>query len=124
MDQIQERELLSGGACYLHDHPEDRAPTHDTLSRLESLAKIVTKSANYTASLDDDWILVSATCTITLPPPKANKLWNIVCMTGTTTVTVAAPTGFTINGGSSITIASQWLGKRIKQISSTSLIAI
>ena len=124
MDIRQENELTGGGECYLHNHPEDRVPTHDTLNRLQELAVVKTKTANYTLSYDDDWVAVSATCTVTLPTPKAYKEFTIVCLTGATTVTIAAPALCTINGSASITIAVQWAGKRIKAYSSTAYLAI
>lgn len=120
----QEEQLTGSGECFLHYHPDDRVPTHDTLNRLQNLASIVTKSAAYTLTYNDDWVLVSATSTMTLPMPKGEKEFEIVCVGAATTVTIAAPTGSTINGASSVNFNTQWTGKRVKAINSTAYVAI
>ena len=123
MDSTQENQLTQGGECYLHYHPDDRVPTHDTLARLQAIAGVVTKSASYTATYTDDWICVSATATITLPKPRSGRELMIVNIGAATTVTIAVPSGYTINGASSINFNTQWTAKRIKQISTTGYVA-
>lgn len=119
----QEMTLAGGGECYMHFHPEDRVVTHDTVQRLQQLEKIVTISADYTILLRDDWIVVSGTHTTTLPAPRSGTQFRVV-NSGTGTVTIASPSGITINGGSSVTLTSQWTSKLIKQISPKAYVAI
>lgn len=73
---------------------------------------IVTKTTAYTALLTDDLINVTGTTTITLPAlstlgsnMRGNKAYKIA-NTGTAVVTIAAATGETINGASSMTLGA------------------
>jgi hypothetical protein len=111
----QEQQLLEGGECYLHYHPEDRVPTHDTLNRLQNLANEVTISASYTATYNDDHIICSAACTVTLPPARAGKEIEVT-QTFVGTVTVL-PTGTeTLVGATSVTMNVQWMSLRFKSV--------
>lgn len=123
MDTTQESQLTQGGECYLHYHPDDRVPTHDTHCRLQELSGVITKSASYTVSRMDDWVCVSATATMTLPPPLAGKEFYIVNIGAAATVTIATPTGYTVNGSTSINFNTQWMVKHLKPISTTGYVA-
>ena len=111
----QEQELTGGGECYLHNHPEDRVPTHDTLNRLQNLAAPKTVTANYTVDYSDDHILVPAAYTVTLPRSRANKEFEVT-RTGTSNVTVAAYGTETICGSSTALLTAQWMSLRVKGV--------
>lgn len=114
----QEALMLNGADCPLHYHSIDRVPTHDTLNQLEEVAKIVdADTANYTATYDDDFIKVSVSCTITLPPAKAGKEIEIIKTFAGGSV-IIVPTGTnTIQGTTSVTAYVQWTALRFKAMS-------
>jgi len=124
LNQFQYDQLTSGGDCFQHHHSEDRRPNHDTVNSLQDLESVILKSANYTIRYEDDWIAVDTTSTMTLPVPKGGKEWKIVNVGSGVTVTITAPTNYTINGVSSITVTTQWQGKTIKSLNTTGYVAI
>ena len=124
LNDFQYDQLTSGGDCFMHHHSEDRRPNHDTILLLQELESVIIKSADYTIRYEDDWVAVDTTCTITLPRPKGGKEWKVVCISSGITVTVAAPTNYTVNGASSITVTTQWQCKTIKPLDSTGYMAV
>lgn len=118
----QESELTSLGDCQLHWHSADRVKTHDDLTRLQQIAKVVTKTANYTISADDDYVLCSGTRTLTLPLSK-NTGKEIVCvLVSVGTMTIATSGSDTIRGGASIATAVLWTAFRLKAIAGSWLV--
>ena len=115
MNPQQEQQLLEGGECYLHYHPEDRVPTHDTLNRLQNIANEVIISGNYVATYNDDHIICDSACTVTLPPTRAGKELEVT-QTFVGTVTVL-PTGTeTLVGATSVLMNVQWMSLRFKSV--------
>lgn len=110
---------LSGGSeNYEHYHPEDRIPTHDTLSRLQNVASQRTITTTpYTATYNDDHLLVGATCSVTMPSARAGKELEITMTSSGTSVTILPNGSDTLVGYTSVVITQQWTSLRFKAIS-------
>lgn len=115
MDTQQEQQLTQGGECYLHYHPEDRTPTHDTLNRLQNLASCVEVTTDYAMTYENDHVMGDGTLTVTLPLARAGKEFEVTNV-GTGTVTVVPTTPDTIQGTTSVVMAIQWTSLRFKSI--------
>jgi len=116
MDAFQESMLTNGGDCPLHFHMEDRRPTHDTLSQLNSQEKYVTLTATASIAEDTDYVLTSGTATLTLPRAKGGTKVTFIKTSAAGTTTIAAPSGSTINGAASVTLTSQWQTATCKEL--------
>ena len=113
----QEQQLTSSGECYLHYHPDDRVPTHDTLNRLQNLAAPQSFSGTEkTLTYSDDYIECHVTCTITLPRSRAGKEFEVTVMEDGITVSIV-PTGTdTVQGTDLVYSSIQWTSLRFKSI--------
>ncbi len=85
--------------------PNSRLQVNGSLS-----LPITTKSGNYTATIDDYCILVSATATITLPTAVgiSGRMYTIKNIASGITVTVDANSTETIDGALTQVITAQW----------------
>jgi hypothetical protein len=108
--------LTGGGDCFEHYHSEDRIPTHDTLSRLQQLARQNTVSTAYSLTKNDDYVSVTGTTTVTLPQAMNGQEFVII-NSGTGTVTVNSFTGDTICGSTSVLLTVQWMALQFKAVS-------
>jgi len=118
LDGSQEAELVSLGNCQAHWHASDRAMTHERILEMYSNMNTVTKSAAYTVTERDDYILVDQTCTITLPLAKNTKREVEIILIATGKTLTIAPTGTdTVQGTASIVIVAKWSAARLKAIS-------
>ena len=111
----QEDQLINAGECYLHYHPDDRQPTHDTLNRLQNLAAPQATAVSKTLSYENDYIECSATCTITFPQARAGKEFEVINI-GSGTVTVLPTSPDTLVGDTSVVIEQQWTALRFKAV--------
>lgn len=107
--------LTNGGDCFLHWHSEDRTPTADFLHGLQSLAKVREVSSDYTIKPSDDFILVSAAATITLPQANNGQEY-IITRTGTGLVTVLTHSGDSVYGDISVLLTLQKMSLTFKAI--------
>ena len=120
-------ELTSGGDCTLHFHSADRAPTHDTLARLQDLERAVSVTADYTVRREDDIILVDATAgvvVVTLLVARGGKHQTVIRTAGANNVTVTPAGTDTINGGATATVSSSYTPLRLKALAGTGWITI
>lgn len=68
LSDIEVSYLRNGADNPYHFHSHDQIPTHATLLQLEALeAQKSVSTSTYTATGEDDYLLCSATTTITLP---------------------------------------------------------
>lgn len=111
----QEEQLTQGGECFLHYHPDDRTPTHDTLNRLQDLASCVDTTADYAMSYENDHVQASGTLTVTFPPARAGKEFEVTNI-GTGTVTVVPTSPDTVQGTTSVYTSTQWTSLRFKAV--------
>ncbi len=65
---------------------------------------LATKSAAYTLTINDYWVNVTGTTTITVPHALVGQLWTVF-NSGSGTVTLAADSG-NVNGAASVTLAA------------------
>ncbi len=65
---------------------------------------LATKSSAYTLGVNDYWVNVTGTTTITVPHAAVGQLW-IVFNSGSSTVTLQADSG-NVNGAASVTLAA------------------
>lgn len=105
----QEALLINGGDCPLHYHSIDRVVNHDTLNALESITnqRVIT-AAFYTATEDDDIIICTNTCTVTLPIAKNGKRFTVIKTFAGSSVIINCAGADTINGAATDTIITQW----------------
>jgi len=66
---------------------------------------LTTQSSSYVLKATDTWVNVTGTSTVTVPNNVIGQHWDVF-NSGSSTVTLVCYTG-TINGGSSVTVASQ-----------------
>lgn len=113
----QEALMLNGADCPLHYHSQDRIPTHDTLNALEAIAKQQVVTGNsYSATEEDDFVLVSQYCVVTLPVAKNGKEIEVVKTFPGSYIKIL-PTGTdTIIGDTSVIVYDQWTALRFKAI--------
>lgn len=122
MTPNQEAELVGGGVTSLHEH--ENMLSQNDLHRLQQLEKVVFVSADYTARREDDIIYVTGSWTITLPLAPDGKHVVICSVGGASTVTVAAQSGETVNGASSVTITTNYSPLRLKAIKGVGYLGI
>lgn len=108
-------ELTGGGDCTLHFHTVDRAPTHDTLLRLQDLCNHVTVSSNYTARYEDDLIMVELGATVTLPLSIRGKEFEVVAMDDTA-FSILFSGADTLYGDTSVLVEVAMTALRFKSI--------
>jgi hypothetical protein len=113
---IEDASLVSGGDCLSHWHSTDRQPTQDFLHGLQSSTKTRTVSTAYNIRPDDDVVLVSGLTTVVLPTAKNGQEYTVVRV-GTSAVTVSRSGSDTINGGTSLTLSTQWAARTFKAVS-------
>ena len=117
MNTRDEQELTGQGPTWLHYHPDDRTPTHDTLIRLQALQKFVTASGDYSVSDKDDFVLADTSAgniTVTLPRAADGREFEVVKTAAPGVVTVV-PTGTdTILGTTGVTATAQWTALHFK----------
>lgn len=98
--------LKGGGDCPDHFHRSDRFPTRDSLLWMQSLKSVRTISANYTATKDDDIVVVdTAGVTLTLPPSRNGREYTVSSI-GLGTATVTPDGSETINGSASYALGT------------------
>ena len=109
--------LQGGGDCFDHYHSSDRAPSHDTLARLQQLEKVVTVTATYAALSADDYIIGDTTAggfTITLAAPKSGRRVIVMKSVAANTLTVASASN--INGAATAALTTRWSILSLKAI--------
>jgi len=112
----QEASLTQGGDCFSHYHSEDRIPTQDFLHGLQMAARVVQKSANFTASLRDDYTLVTTTSgiiTVTLPKANSNRVLVFVRVAGANKFTLVRSGTDTINGAATLDVTTSYSPVRL-----------
>lgn len=112
---IEDPSLVGGGDCQSHFHLSDRQPTQTFLHGLRGCSKTKAVSSAYDILHEDDLLLVSGTTTVVLPAAKNSQEFTVIRV-GVSTVTVACTGADTINGGSTITLASQWASRTFKAV--------
>ena len=116
MTPEQEASLTQGGDCFSHYHSEDRIPTQDFLHGLQMVARVVQKSANFTASLRDDYTLVTTTSgiiTVTLPKANSNRVLVFVRVAGANKFTLVRSGTDTINGAATLDVTTSYSPVRL-----------
>jgi hypothetical protein len=102
-----------------YDRQEDKFPSRDSRVWQDSLEKVITVTASYTVSAEDDYILVNTTTgviTITLPNSITKKKIVIIRIAGSNNVTISPVGTDTVDGTSSKTISSSYSPIRLKGI--------
>ena len=92
---------------------------HRHLDSLQSLEVVKTVTASYTADYKDDIILVDTTSgdvTITLPKARGGKIFHIVKIKATNTLTIVFTGTETMLGVASISVIDFGTGKRLKSV--------
>ena len=108
--------LVGGGDCTLHFHSADRAPTHDTLDRLQDLCNHVDVTTAYAVRYADDIVMVTDGATVTLPLANRGKEFEVVQMDNNP-VLVNFTSPDTLYGETSMLIEQQGTAIRLKAIS-------
>lgn len=113
---IDDPSLVNGGDCFSHWHSSDRQPTHDFLEGLQTLCRVKEASANYEASLNDDYNLVTTSggaVIVILPKARNNRVITFTKVGGGNTLTLTTTSPDTINGGASLVISSNYAPVRL-----------
>lgn len=118
--ELTDREVaaLTGGQdTRLHSHDFDRRPTHKTIEDLQNLDKTPTITADYDATLTDDFLYVDSTAgaiNINVPFNKRQRELTVVRVAGTFSVTLTATSPDTINGFGTLVITDSYVPVHIK----------
>jgi hypothetical protein len=117
LDALQEQQLTGGGDTLLHYHLADRV----TNARLQADARQVTVTeATYIVADNDEILLVdtsAASATLTLPPSRGGKEYEVVKIAAANSITVDADGSDTICGAASMLLTLQWSAARLKAVS-------
>lgn len=108
--------LTGGGDSTEHYHSSDRVPTHDTLSRLQQLARQnILGSGTYYVTDKDDVLLSGSGGVIILPAARNGREFEVI-MTGDTPVEVRLTGTDLIYGESSVMLTVKSTALRFKAI--------
>lgn len=110
-------ELTDGGDCQLHYHQLDRTPRQDTVHGLQMVTRVREVSTDQTLTSNDDIMLCSATCTLTLPPAYGGREFEVIKNFSGGQVTVSLTSPDTIFGNSSILLYNKGTALHFKAIS-------
>jgi len=120
IDERSAQELIGGGDTRLHFHLEDRTPTHLTLEQMQSVTNVGTQTGNYTATPQDDIILVDTSAgnvTVTLPLAKGGKEFEPVKAEAANVLYVVPTAPDTILGSATgVIIRNQYDALRLKSV--------
>lgn len=98
-------ELINGGDCPLHYHQSDRTPRQDTLHGLQLVTKVRSVSTSQPITSNDDIIVATADCTLTLPVAKGGREFIVKKYYAGGAGVVVARTGTdSIDGAASVTL--------------------
>lgn len=121
MTPEQSNELVNGGDTRLHHHREDRATQAD----LQAAERQVFVSADYTASYDDDYIFVMASSPVTITLPLGrDRIITVVRISGGSNVIVVPSGSETVNGATTLVIASSYAPRRLKGVKNIGYIEV
>ena len=111
----QEAYLIGGADNPYHFHSQDRIPTHDTLNALADIATQTTvSSATYRVTSNDDYLLCTATTTITLPKAIGGKEIEVIKLFSGGSVTILPSGTDTIQGTTAMSCTTQYTALRLK----------
>jgi hypothetical protein len=121
VDDFRLQELTEGGDTQLHYHLADRA----TNASLQGQERVTAVSAAYTATYDDDVLLITANSpfTVTLPLARSRRI-TLVRVVGASTVTVARTSTDTINGATSVSITASYTPLTLKAVAGVGYIGV
>ena len=115
MTPEQEASLTGFGDCFEHYHSLDRQPTHYTLEQLQQVVIVKERTAPYTATAQDDIILVPLGGTIILPKALNGGEFEVI-MSGVLNVTVQLSPPDLVYGQSSVIMTVKGMALHFKAI--------